>query len=276
MLDIDGRPVAKHIRETARASAEALRERGVVPTLAIIAATSDEGAWWYVRTLEKTATTAGIDVRIKELPTDATTEIIAEAIRQQAEDPAVHGILLQTPLPHDVNIDDLLELIPPEKDVDGANPVSAGRLLYGTAAFAPATAEAVLVLLDHYKIPLDGKRITVIGRSRIVGKPVAHLLLARDATVTVCHSRTVDIKAHMQDAEVLLAAVGKPKLITKDMVLPGAYVIDVGTNVVDDQLVGDVDPAVAEVAAGLTPVPGGVGPVTTALILQHTIAAVRE
>jgi len=276
VLDIDGRPVAKHIRETARASAEALRERGVVPTLAIIAATSDEGAWWYVRTLEKTATTAGIDVRIKELPTDATTEIIAEAIRQQAEDPAVHGILLQTPLPHDVNIDDLLELIPPEKDVDGANPVSAGRLLYGTAAFAPATAEAVLVLLDHYKIPLDGKRITVIGRSRIVGKPVAHLLLARDATVTVCHSRTVDIKAHMQDAEVLLAAVGKPKLITKDMVLPGAYVIDVGTNVVDDQLVGDVDPAVAEVAAGLTPVPGGVGPVTTALILQHTIAAVRE
>jgi len=205
---------------------------------------------------------------------DATVEGIRVALIALSENPLVHGILLQTPLPGGARLADLAGLIDPAKDVDGANPTSLGRLMTGLPAFAPATAAAVLALLDSYEIALSGRRAVVVGRSAVVGKPVAQLLLARNATVTVCHSRTVDLAAVTSSAEVLVAAAGRAGLIGPSYVAPGAVVVDVGTNATPDGgLAGDVDPAVADVAGALSPVPGGVGPVTTALLLRHVVEA---
>jgi len=191
-----------------------------------------------------------------------------------SENPLIHGILLQTPLPGGARLADLAGEIDPAKDVDGANPTSLGRLMTGLPTFAPATAAAVLALLDHYEVALSGRRAVVVGRSAVVGKPVAQLLLARDATVTVCHSRTVDLAAVTSTAEVLVVAAGRPGLVGRGFVGPGAVVVDVGINATaDGGLAGDVDPAVAEVAGALSPVPGGVGPVTTALLLRHVVEA---
>jgi methylenetetrahydrofolate dehydrogenase (NADP+)/methenyltetrahydrofolate cyclohydrolase len=188
--------------------------------------------------------------------------------------PVVHGILLQTPLPGGARLAELASGIDPAKDVDGANPVSLGRLLTGLPAFAPATAAAVLALLDYHRVALSGRRAVVVGRSAVVGKPVAQLLLARDATVTVCHSRTADLAAVTASAEVLVVAAGRPGLIGPSYVAPGAVVVDVGTNATaDGGMAGDVDPAVASVAGALSPVPGGVGPVTTAMLLRHVVEA---
>jgi methylenetetrahydrofolate dehydrogenase (NADP+)/methenyltetrahydrofolate cyclohydrolase len=273
---LDGKPIARDIRAKVKEQALAYRANGVIPTLLIIIATEDEQAAWYVRSIRKAAEACDIKVHLTELSADAPTEMIADALRAAAIDPMVHGILLQTPLPAGVKIDELLSIIPPQKDVDGASPISAGRLLYGQAAFAPATAEAVLTLLDYYNVLLPGKQAVVVGRSRIVGRPAAHLLLERDATVTICHSRSSDLPVSTRTADVLVVAAGKPGLITSADVKPGAVVIDVGTNVTDDnRLVGDVAADVAGIA-DLTPVPGGVGPVTTSLILQHTLTSVSN
>ncbi|HJY71932.1 MAG TPA: bifunctional 5,10-methylenetetrahydrofolate dehydrogenase/5,10-methenyltetrahydrofolate cyclohydrolase, partial [Streptosporangiaceae bacterium] len=188
-------------------------------------------------------------------------------------DPTVAGIILTTPLPGSARLAELAAEIDPAKDVDGANPVSLGRLMTGLPAFAPATAEAVLRLLDHHRIDLAGRHAVVVGRSAVVGKPVAHLLLDRNATVTIAHSRTRDLAAITRQADVLVVAAGRAGLIGPDHVTPGASVIDVGTNATPDGgLAGDVDPKVADVAA-LSPVPGGVGPVTTALLLRHVTDA---
>ena len=183
------------------------------------------------------------------------------------------GIILTTPLPGGARLAELAAAIDPAKDVDGANPVSLGRLMTGLPAFAPATAEAVLRLLDHHRVELEGRRAVVVGRSAVVGKPVAHLLLDRNATVTIAHSRTRDLTAITRQADVLVVAAGRAGLIGRDHVTPGAIVIDVGTNATPDGgLAGDVDPTVADVAA-LSPVPGGVGPVTTAVLLRHVTDA---
>jgi len=182
---------------------------------------------------------------------------------------------VQTPLPDGAKLEDLASAIVVEKDIDGANPLSLGRLAAGLPAFAPATAEAVVAILNHHEVELTGRHVAVIGRSTVVGKPVAHLLLDKNATVTVCHSRTKDLAAITCAADVVVAAVGRAGLVTAEHVRPGAVVVDVGTNPTDDGgLVGDVDTtSVTEKAAALTPVPGGVGPVTTALLLQHTVQA---
>jgi methylenetetrahydrofolate dehydrogenase (NADP+)/methenyltetrahydrofolate cyclohydrolase len=200
---------------------------------------------------------------------------IIAALTQLADDPEVHGVILQTPLPDQANLAELATAIPIAKDIDGASPESLGRLAAGLPAFAPATAEAVLALLDHYQAELLGRRAVVVGRSVVVGKPVAHLLLDRHATVTICHSRTLDLASVTREADVLVAAVGRAGLIGPGHVSPGTVVIDVGTNATaDGGLAGDVAPAVADVeGVALTPVPGGVGPVTTALLLRHVVAA---
>jgi len=201
-------------------------------------------------------------------------ESIRVALIALSENPLINGIVLQTPLPGGARLADLAGDVDPAKDVDGANPVSLGRLMTGLPAFAPATAEAVLALLDHFEVALSGRRAVVVGRSAVVGKPVAQLLLARDATVTVCHSRTVDLATVTSTAEVLVVAAGRAGLIGPSHVAAGAVVVDVGTNATaDGGLAGDVDPAVAEVAGALSPVPGGVGPVTTALLLRHVVSA---
>jgi methylenetetrahydrofolate dehydrogenase (NADP+) / methenyltetrahydrofolate cyclohydrolase len=273
---LDGKAIAADIRAQVSKRAGQYRHDGNTPLLSIVTATDDPGSQWYVDSIRKTAKTCYIETRLRALLPTATTDELAACLRAEAEDSAVHGIILQTPLPAGVDIDALLPLIPLQKDIDGANPLSAGNLAFGLSAFPPATAEAVMALLQRHNVEIAGKRAVVIGRSRIVGKPVAQLLLQADATVTICHSKSANLADLTVQADIVVAAVGRPNLIEPSWIKPEAVVIDVGTNVNDaSELIGDVDPRVAE-HANLTPVPGGVGPVTTALILQHVVDAVNQ
>ncbi|HEY1093981.1 MAG TPA: bifunctional 5,10-methylenetetrahydrofolate dehydrogenase/5,10-methenyltetrahydrofolate cyclohydrolase [Glycomyces sp.] len=274
MSDIDGRAVASAIRAEVAADADRLREEGIVPTLAVVVPTDDEGTAWYVRSIRKAAEKEGIDCRVEHLKDPGKDEIVAK-LQELSADPTVHGVICQTPLPEGVTLSQVGGYISPFKDVDGANSESLGRLAAGLRTFAPATAAAVLELLKREDLVLEGANAVVVGRSTVVGKPAALLLLNESATVTVCHSRTKDLAAVCREADVLVAAVGRAGMITADFVKPGATVIDVGTNPTEDGgLVGDVDyESVAPVAARLTPVPRGVGPVTTALLLRHTVVA---
>ena len=273
--DLSGKELAAGIRAEVAAVAAELAAAGTPPRLAVVVATADESSAWYVRSIARAAEKTGIACSVVDLGETATPDRIRAELAELSEDPAVHGIILQTPLPADAVFEDLAASIDPAKDVDGANPLSLGRLAAGLPAFAPATAEAVVALLDHHGIPLAGAHAVVVGRSNVVGKPAALLLLQRDATVTVCHRHTKELAEVTRSADVLVAAVGRPNLITAEFVAEDAVVIDVGTNPTPDGgLVGDVDAdSVTGRAAGLTPVPGGVGPVTTALLLQHTVAS---
>jgi methylenetetrahydrofolate dehydrogenase (NADP+)/methenyltetrahydrofolate cyclohydrolase len=269
--ELSGRELARQLRAALAVRAAALAKEGRQPRLAVVTANDDGGSAAYVRSIANAAARSGIACDVARTTTAAG---ITATLAQLADDPEVHGIILQTPLPEGANLADLATAIPLAKDVDGASPESLGRLVARLPAFAPATAEAVLALLDHYGVELLGRHAVVVGRSVVVGKPVAHLLLDRHATVTICHSRTADLPAITRQADVLVAAVGRTGLIGPGGVSPGTTVIDVGTNATPGGgLAGDVDPAVAEVAAGLTPVPGGVGPVTTALLLSHVVEA---
>ena len=267
-----GRDLARQIRAEVAEQAAVLRVAGRQPRLAVVTANDDAGSAAYVRSLANAAEKEGIACDILRSTTAAG---ISATLAQLADDPEVHGILVQTPLPDGASLAELAAAIPPAKDVDGASPLSLGRLAAGLPAFAPATAEAVLALLDHYAVSLAGRHAVVVGRSGVVGKPVALLLLARNATVTVAHSRTSDLAALTRQADILVAAVGFAGLIRPVHVAPGTTVIDVGTNAAPDGgLAGDVDPTVAELdRVALTPVPGGVGPVTTALLLRHVVQA---
>ncbi|MER6580454.1 bifunctional 5,10-methylenetetrahydrofolate dehydrogenase/5,10-methenyltetrahydrofolate cyclohydrolase [Nonomuraea sp. NPDC001023] len=271
MRTLTGRDLATAIKAQTQAEAAAGRQ----PRLAVVVATADEASLWYVRSIAKAAAGVGVACDIVDLGAEADPGRIHETLAGLSADDAVHGVMLQTPLPAGASAQELASAIDPRKDVDGANPLSLGRLAAGLPAFPPATAAAVMALLDHYEVPLEGRRAVVVGRSTVVGKPLAHLLLDRHATVTVCHSRTRDLAAVTAGAEILVAAVGRAGLIGAAHVAPGAVVIDVGTNPTDDGgLTGDVDfAAVSRVAGALTPVPGGVGPVTTALLLRHTARA---
>ncbi|HEY8544453.1 MAG TPA: tetrahydrofolate dehydrogenase/cyclohydrolase catalytic domain-containing protein [Acidimicrobiales bacterium] len=271
---IDGRAIAAAIAAEAQAAVERLRARGTVPTLAVVDPTGDEAAAWYVRSIERAAAKVGVECRVDRLDAPGADEVTGRLDALSA-DPAVHGIICQTPLPAGLSLDAVGEHIAPAKDVDGANPTSLGRLAAGLPTFAPATAAAVLEILRREEVPLAGRRAVVVGRSTVVGKPAALLLLAEHATVTVCHSRTADLPAVCAEADVLVLAVGRARMVDKRYVKPGAVVIDVGTNPTDDgSIVGDADAdSVAEVAGALTPVPGGVGPVTTNLLVRQTVAA---
>ena len=271
---IDGRAIAKEITAGVSATAAALRAAGTVPTLAVLVPTRDEATAWYVRSIERAAARDGVDCRVEQLDGPSGDDI-AGRLAELSADPAVHGVICQTPLPDGVRLDEVAEHIHPAKDVDGANPASLGRLAAGLPTYAPATAAAVLEILHHERIPLAGARTVVVGRSTVVGKPAALLLLNENATVTVCHSRTTALAAETARADVLVVAVGRADFIGADHIRPGATVIDVGTNPTSDGgLLGDVDRAAAEERAGAyTPVPGGVGPVTTALLLRHTVTA---
>jgi methylenetetrahydrofolate dehydrogenase (NADP+) / methenyltetrahydrofolate cyclohydrolase len=271
---LSGRDLAARIRAETAAQAAALAGEGRRAGLAIVVATADESSAWYVRSIAKAAEQAGISCAIRDLGAGAPVAAIGAALTGLSADQAVHGIILQTPLPAATAGADLASLIAPAKDVDGANPASLGRVAAGLAAFAPATAEAVLAILDHYQVTLAGRHAAVIGRSLVVGKPAALLLLSRNATVTVCHSRTPDLAAVTSAADVVVAAAGRAGLVTAGHVRPGATVVDVGTNVTaGGGLAGDADASVNAKAGALTPVPGGVGPVTTALLLRHTVEA---
>lgn len=275
-VELRGRELAAAIRtETAERVSAGRRSGRPRPRLAVVVATADEATLWYVRSIAKAAEGVGIACDLVDLGPAARPQEIRATLERLGADPDVHGVMLQTPLPEGASAQELAAAIDPAKDVDGANPLSLGRLAAGLAAFAPATAAAVLALLDRHGVELRGARAVVVGRSTVVGKPLAHLLLDRHCTVTVCHSRTRDLAAVTSTAEVLVAAVGRAGLIGAEHVAPGAVVIDVGTNPTPDGgLTGDVDfDAVIGRAAALTPVPGGVGPVTTAILLRHTAQA---
>ena len=273
MRTIDGRAHAAAISAVVATDADRLRSTGIVPRLAVVVPTDDEGTAWYVRNIARVAVKVGVDCVVDNM-VGADVGAITQRLAALSDDPDVHGIICQAPLPAGLSLAVAGAFIDPAKDVDGANPTSLGRLAAGIDAYPPATAAAVMEILRREDVPLRGARAVVIGRSTVVGKPLALLLIAADATVTVCHSRTVDLPRVAATADVLVAAVGRAALVTADYIKPGAVVVDVGTNPTPDGgLVGDVDPTGAANAAALTPVPGGVGPVTTAMLLRATVSA---
>jgi methylenetetrahydrofolate dehydrogenase (NADP+)/methenyltetrahydrofolate cyclohydrolase len=274
---IDGRAIAAAVREDLSAAATALIAAGTVPTLSVLVPTDDEATDWYVRSIERAAKRVGVECRVEHM-LDATGSQLGARLAELSLDPSVHGIICQTPMPAGVALHEVAAHIAPAKDIDGANPTSLGRLAAGLPTFAPATAAAVMEILRHEGVPLSGSRVVVVGRSTVVGKPAALLLIAAHATVTVCHSRTVGLADVCAEADILVAAAGKASLIGAGHVKPGAVVIDVGTNPTPDGgLAGDVDQeAVSRRAAALTPVPGGVGPVTTSLLLRHAVLAAQS
>lgn len=275
---LSGKTLAKTIQQKAHDEAQDLATDGLRPTLAVVVATDDGSTHWYVRSIERAAEKAGINCRVVDLGKGASGRTLAAVLTDLSADLSVNGIILQTPLPPGVQTDELVGHIAPEKDIDGANPLSLGRLAVGQPAFAPATARAVIEILDHFDIPLAGRNVVVIGRSAVAGKPLSLLLLERDAAVTICHSRSGPLENYTKTADVVVVAAGRTGLLIGDHVSSAATVIDVGTNVLPDgSLVGDVDAAsVRGVAAALTPVPGGVGSVTTSLLLLHTTEAARK
>jgi methylenetetrahydrofolate dehydrogenase (NADP+)/methenyltetrahydrofolate cyclohydrolase len=269
---MDGKSLAERIRAEVAAEVEAFGHVG----LSTILVGDDPASDTYITLKQKAATEVGIGARDYRLTEDTSEQELLDLIAQLNADDAVDGILVQLPLPAQIDEQRVLDAVDPAKDVDGFHPVNAGRLFLGQEGLVAATPTGIMTLLEEYDVPLVGARAVVVGRSIIVGKPVALLLLAQHATVTICHSRTVDLAAHTREADVLVAAVGQPGLISPDMVKEGATVIDVGMNRTPDGLRGDVDPAVAERAGLLTPVPGGVGPMTIASLLRNTVKAARR
>ena len=273
---IDGRAVAAGVRERVAGEVSELREAGLDPGLATVLVGDDPASHVYVRMKRKACEEVGIASIHHELPADTPQPELAALLERLNGDPAVSGILLQLPLPAQIDADEMTATIVPEKDVDGLTPLSAGLLTHGQESLVPCTPAGVMELLGHAGVELEGARAVVIGRSQLVGKPLAQLLLAANATVTQCHSRTRDLGAACREADVVVAAVGRPGTVTGEMVRDGAVVVDVGMNRTDDGLVGDVDfEAVRARASAITPVPGGVGPMTIAMLLVNTVRAAR-
>lgn len=274
---IDGRTVAKKWKDYAAQRTQRLIEKGVTPHLAVILVGGNAASQVYVRNKENACIHAGIRSTIIRLPEVCTQEELENAVLSLNEDESVHGILVQLPLPKGLDEARVLALIDPDKDVDGFHAMNSGRLMNGQPSFVPCTPLGVMKLLEAYQIPTRGKHAVIIGRSNIVGKPMAMLLLAADATVTICHSKTANLAEITRQADILVAAVGKPNFVTGDMIKQGAAVVDVGINRVDDGLVGDVHAEQAEkVASYLTPVPGGVGQMTIAMLLSNTLDAAER
>ncbi len=275
---LDGKKLAAEIRARITEEVTGLRaEFGLVPGLAVILAGDDPPSHSYVRSKEKACLQTGFHSEVYRRPESVTQGELLDLVARLNGDPQIHGILVQLPLPRRIEPQAILEAIRPDKDVDGFHPVNVGRLIAGAPAFVPCTPRGVMVLLEQAGIDPSGRRAVVLGRSNIVGKPMAALLLAANATVTVGHSRTAELAAVTREADILVVAIGKARFVTAEMVKPGAVVIDVGMNRVGDRLVGDVDfEAVGEVASHLTPVPGGVGPMTIAMLLQNTLEAARR
>ena len=275
---LNGKQVAAEIRAELKTRAEALRKDGVVPCLAVLLAGDDPASKIYVRNKKRACEEIGIESRELLFPENVTEEELIAQIRALNEDPAVDAMLVQLPLPRHINEARVLAEIAPEKDADGFHVVNAGRLFTGQPSVLPCTPAGCMELLRRANVEFSGKHAVVVGRSNIVGKPMAMLLLNEHCTVTVCHSRTKDLARFTRDADILVAAVGRPGMITGDMIKPGAAVIDVGINRLDNgKLMGDVDFESAEPVAGaITPVPGGVGPMTIAMLMQNTILAAEK
>jgi methylenetetrahydrofolate dehydrogenase (NADP+)/methenyltetrahydrofolate cyclohydrolase len=275
---IDGNALAKKIRAEVAGRTQALKARGIQPHLSIILVGEDPASQVYTKHKVNDSTETGLSATLERYPATMAEEELLARIRALNADPKVHGILVQLPLPKHMDSQKMIETISPAKDVDGFHVASAGALMVGRPGFWPCTPYGCMKMLESIGFDLKGKNAVVIGRSNIVGKPMAMMLLAKDATVTVCHSRTKDLKAHTSMADVVVAAVGRRNVLTADMVKPGAVVIDVGMNRNDaGKLCGDVDfEGVREVAGWITPVPGGVGPMTRAMLLVNTLHAAEQ
>ena len=274
---IDGKSLAATLRATQKSAVASLAGRGVRPGLAAILVGNDPASHVYVRNKARACEETGVHSEIHEFPEGVAENALLERVAQLNADRRVHGILVQLPLPGHLASSRVLAAVSPLKDVDGFHAVNLGALMQGLPGFVPGTAAGVMRLLEHAGVALAGRRAVIVGRSNIVGKPLALLLLQKDATVTICHSKTPDLAAATRQADVLIAAAGRAKLITATMVKPGACVIDIGVNrMADGKLAGDVDfAAVKEVAGSITPVPGGVGPMTVAMLIENTIRAAQ-
>jgi methylenetetrahydrofolate dehydrogenase (NADP+)/methenyltetrahydrofolate cyclohydrolase len=275
---IDGAALAAQLRSALKQRTAALTAGGRRPGLAVMLVGDDPASRVYVRNKIKACAEAGIHSELHELPADVPEAQVLAHIRALNADPRIHGILVQLPLPRPLSEEQVLDTIAVDKDVDGLHVHSLGSLVTGKDGFRPCTPAGCMAMLDHIGAPLEGREAVVVGRSNIVGKPLALMLLQRSATVTICTSRTRDLAAHTRRADVLVVATGKPRLVSGDMIKPGAIVIDVGiSRTAEGKLVGDVDFASArEVAAWITPVPGGVGPMTVAMLLANTVRAAER
>jgi methylenetetrahydrofolate dehydrogenase (NADP+)/methenyltetrahydrofolate cyclohydrolase len=274
---LDGKSLAAQVRAAVKNEAAALSQRGIRPGLAVLLAGDNAASRVYVRNKVRASEETGVHSQLIELPAHISEQALLDHVLALNEDRTIHGILVQLPLPQQINAHKVLESVSPAKDVDGFHAANLGALLAGTPQMVPCTPAGVMRLLQHARVPLTGAHAVVIGRSNIVGKPLALLLLQQDATVTVCHSKTRDLENVARSADILIAAVGRAKLVTGAMVKPGACVIDVGVNrLADGSLCGDVDFASAsELAGWITPVPGGVGPMTIAMLLENCVRAAR-
>lgn len=271
---LDGKQTSEKRLDTLR---EAIAGSGLHPKLATVIVGNDPASQMYVRMKHKACEKVGIASVGVELPADATTRTVVDKVRALNRDGSVDGILVQLPLPAQVDTERVINAISPEKDVDGYHPENMGHLFLGKPRFSSCTPTGIMTLLSEYQIPVAGARAVVAGRSIDVGRPMAALLLNADATVTICHSKTRDLAEELKRADILVSAVGKPHFVTKDMVKEGAVVIDVGINQLDGKLVGDVDfEEVKEVASAITPVPGGVGPMTIATLMENTFRSAQE
>ncbi|WJP98506.1 bifunctional methylenetetrahydrofolate dehydrogenase/methenyltetrahydrofolate cyclohydrolase FolD [Macrococcus bovicus] len=274
---LDGKAIAQEYRAGLQREVEQLKEQGTTPNLTVILVGNDGASQSYVNNKKKSAEKIGMSSEIVKMDETATEEEVLAEIKRLNEDPAVHGILVQVPLPQQISEEKVLEAIDPKKDVDGFNPINIGRLYAGMETFIPCTPLGIMEILKNADIDLTGKEVAVIGRSHIVGQPVAKLLTDANATVTLLHSRSTNMKETLKRSDVIVSAVGKPGLVTKDDVKPGAVIVDVGNTVVDGKLTGDVNyDEVSEVAGAITPVPGGVGPLTITMVLNNTLLAAQR
>jgi methylenetetrahydrofolate dehydrogenase (NADP+)/methenyltetrahydrofolate cyclohydrolase len=272
---LDGKSLAATVRVRVKEGVSHLAQRGIRPGLAVILAGDDPASRVYVRHKTLACEETGVQSNVFEFKASVSQAELLQRIEALNADPAIHGILVQLPLPRHVDAARVLALVSPAKDVDGFHAMNLGALVTGAPGFVPCTPAGVMRLLEHSRVPVAGSRAVVIGRSNIVGKPLALLLLQKDATVTICHSKTKDLENVARSADILIAAAGRAKLVTREMVKPGACVIDVGVNRgADGKLAGDVDfDAVRNVAGSITPVPGGVGPMTIAMLLENCLRA---
>ena len=275
---IDGKGLAKKIRENLKKDVDELRKEGIIPKFAVILVGEDPASKIYVRNKNKACVEIGIEYEEHVLKQDTTMEELLRLIDKLNKDKSINGILLQSPLPQHLDINEALKQIDYKKDVDGFNPVNVGKLSLGQDCFVSCTPYGIIRMLEEYKIPTEGKNAVIIGRSNIVGKPLIQCLLSKNATVTVCHSKTQNIEEITKNSDIIIAAMGKPKFLKGNMVKQGATVIDVGINRMENgKIVGDVDfEEVSKKTSYITPVPGGVGPMTIAMLMNNIVKATKE
>ena len=274
---LNGKEVAKKIKEDLKLEVDQIKEKGIIPKLAVVMVGNNEASKVYVKNKSKACDTIGVEFEEFLLEENTTEEELFELIDRLNEDKNINGILVQAPIPKHLDQNKAFRRIKPEKDVDGFNPINVGDLSIGNDCFISCTPYGVMKILEYYNIELEGKNAVVLGRSNIVGKPMVQCLLSKNATVTVCHSRTQNIKEITKNADILIAAIGKAKFVTEDMVKEGAIVIDVGINRLDNgKICGDVDfEAVESKVKAITPVPGGVGPMTIAMLMNNLVKATK-